>query len=74
LNYSRVIEVLRIGALKAAQKKLANCGRAATPEPQSTIEQAISEISSILSPIPEGVPARKAKERVSRVNLFGDSE
>lgn len=64
----------RIETLKAAKKKLANCGRANTPEPQNTIEQAISEISSILSPILEGVPARKTKERVSRVNLFGESE
>lgn len=63
----------RIEALKTAQRKLASSERAITPEPQNTIEEAITEISAILSPISEGVPARKSKERVPHANkqLFG---
>ena len=64
----------RIEALKAAKRTLTNSARATTPEPQDTIEQAITEISAILSPIPEGVPARKSKGRVAHANIqvFGE--
>jgi hypothetical protein len=37
---------VRIETYKAAKKVLADCGKPATPEPQSTIEQDLREISS----------------------------
>lgn len=58
----------RIDALKAAKQTLANSTRATTPELQSTIAEDIAAITNLLSPIPDGIPPRKAKERIAHTN------
>ncbi len=78
----------RIETLKAARKVLAKSAAAsnpgslaspapaATPEhPSTTVAEDIAAISQLLSPFPEeGVPARKARERIAHVTkgLFGE--